>query len=105
MSSLIPDTSTVIGIDYMNANYGGLSLTWTANGTVGCEGGFPTYAASSMPSGWNDDISSYRDYASCSNNPHYENNNYKGAVANCGPNCSYIGAAMNDRTSSEKWGT
>jgi hypothetical protein len=101
MMAALPAVTIVIGIDYMNANYGGASYTWTTTAT--CTE-FPEYWVSSMPSGWNDDISSYRDYAGCNVNPHWENVDYKGALANCGPNCSYIGAAMNDRTSSEDWG-
>jgi hypothetical protein len=102
MAAAIPATQTVISIDYADANYGGLSFTWTASITT-CTY-FPEFANPTMPSGWNDTVSSYADYANCNNNPHYENVNYGGSVANCGPNCSYIGAAMNDRTSSEKWG-
>jgi hypothetical protein len=104
MDSLLPATETVYAVDYQNANYGGGSLSWIVNRLYHCSG-FPDFSESPMPSGWNDQISSYRDFASCSDNPHYENTNYKGAVVNCGPNCSYVGAAMNDRTSSEKWGS
>ena len=104
MATAAPAATTAISVDYMDAGYSGASLTWFENGIVSCNG-FPNYQASSMPSGWNDDISSYADYANCSNNPHYENNGFRGAVVNCGPNCSYVGNAMNDRTSSEKWGS
>jgi hypothetical protein len=104
MTSQISATQTVYAVDYMNANYGGASLSWVVSGIFHCTS-YPQLTASSMPSGWNDVISSYRDFVSCSSNPHYENNNYKGTVVNCGPNCSYVGAAMNDRTSSEKWGS
>lgn len=97
-----PAALVVIGVDYMNAGYGGSSLTTTAS--AGCTY-VGEYYIKSMPSGWNDDISSYFDYSNCGNNPHYESINFVGASINCGPNCSYIGAAMNDRTSSEKWGS
>jgi hypothetical protein len=102
MNAALPAITYVIGVDYKNANYGGASLTWTGISTCS---GYPYYLASSMPSGWNDVISSYHDYSNCNHNPHWENNKYGGAVVNCGPNCSYVGAAMNDRTSSEKWGS
>ena len=104
MTRLIPATSTVISEDFSDASYQGAVLTWTVSGIVSCNG-FPNYEAPSMPSGWNDVISSYKDFVRCSNNPHYENNGYTGAVVNCGPNCSYVGNAMNDQTSSEKWGS
>jgi hypothetical protein len=104
LAALAPSISMPISTDFVNANYGGSSLTWYVSNIYGCSGG-RSYSASSMPSGWNDVISSYKDYliASCTNNPHYENNDFKGAVVNCGPNCRYVGDAMNDRTSSEKW--
>ena len=104
MDAAIPNVLTVISVDYIDANYRGDSLTWTVSGSVTCNI-FPSYQASSMPSGWNDIVSSYIDYANCNRNPHYENIRFTGAVADCGPNCSYIGNAMNDRTSSEKWGS
>ena len=104
LTAAAPAATTVISIDYSDANFQGASLTWNVSGIVSCSG-FPDFQAASMPSGWNDVISSYRDFANCNNNPHYENNNFGGAVVNCGPNCSYVGNAMNDKTSSEKWGS
>jgi hypothetical protein len=102
MAAALPATQTVISIDYIDANYQGASFTWTSSVTR-CTY-YPEFLAPSMPSGWNDDISSYADYADCNSNPHFQNINYSGALADCGPNCSYIGAIMNDQTSSEKWG-
>jgi hypothetical protein len=52
-ASLVPDTSTVISIDYVNSGFQGASLTWTESGTIHCSG-FPNYQASSMPGGWNE---------------------------------------------------
>jgi hypothetical protein len=101
MTSAIPNGSYVLSIDYVNANYGGSSYVWTAPGECLSSGG--VYSVTSMPSGWNDVISSYNDYSNCFHNPHYENAGWKGASVDCGPACSYVGGAMNDRTSSEKW--
>jgi hypothetical protein len=103
MIAALPAVTTVLSIDYMNASYGGASYTWTSTSVTSCTY-WPEFEEPSMPSGWNDDISSYRDYAGCNYNPHYENINYGGAISDCTPDCSYIGAAMNDRTSSEAWG-
>jgi hypothetical protein len=99
-------TTTVLSIDYFDANFQGATLTWWANGLVSCNG-FPNFF-SNMPGGWNDVVSSYRDFANCNNNPHFENTNENaggGALVNCGPTCGYVGDAMNDRTSSEEWGS
>ena len=58
MDAAIPNVLTVISVDYIDANYRGDSLTWTVSGSVTCNI-FPSYQASSMPSGWNDIVSSY----------------------------------------------
>ena len=89
---------TVISIDYRDSGFGGTSLTWYVSGTAGCAAN--TYSASSMPSGWNDEVSSSQRYDSCTHNPHYENNGFGGAIYPC--TCSSMGV-MNDKTSSEKW--
>jgi hypothetical protein len=104
IAAAVPATSTVISIDYLDASFQGASLTWYVNGIVSCNG-YPNYLAPSMPSGWDNVISSYQDYANCSFNPHYEDNNYGKSNSNCSSSCSYIGNAMNDQTSSERWGS
>ena len=91
---------TVIGIDYEDAKYGGLSLTWTADNSVGCDTGL-SYAAASMPSaGWNDRVSSAKTYGGCGTNTHYQDSNYVGSQHVC--ECATM-HAMNDHTSSDRW--
>lgn len=90
--------TVVLSIDYVNSNYQGNTLTWYDSGTAGCAAN--TYSASSMPSGWNDVISSSHRYDSCTHNPHFENVNFGGAIYPC--TCATMGV-MNDKTSSEKW--
>jgi hypothetical protein len=92
-------TQTVIGVDYVNTHYGGNTLTWYT--TYGNCTSTNYYNAASMPSGWNDVVSSAHAWANCNHWYHYEHINYGGARATC--TCYYIGDAMNDRTSSEKW--
>jgi hypothetical protein len=89
----------VIAIDYVNANFQGATLTWTT--PTGCSS-TNSYQASSMPSGWNDVVSSTRGFANCNTNVLYENSNFGGALQICSPNCSGLGA-MNDKTSSRSW--
>ncbi len=96
---LAPASTTVIGIDYSSSNYSGTSLVWTASNTVGCTTGL-TYAAPTMPSGWNDVVSSARTYGGCNRSPHYEHTYYSGAVLTCP--CATMGV-MDNATSSEKW--
>jgi len=90
--------TTVISVDYRDSGFSGISLTWYVSGTAGCAAN--TYSASSMPSGWNDEVSSSQRYDSCTHNPHYEHTGFRGAIYPC--TCSSMGV-MNDKTSSEKW--
>ncbi len=91
---------TVIGIDYWDAEFQGASLTWSANNTVGCNTGL-SYSAASMPSGWNDTVSSAKTYGGCSTNTHYEATSSRGTQLVC--QCATMGV-MNNQTSSERWG-
>jgi hypothetical protein len=108
LAAEIPSSQYTIGFDYMNTNYGGTSLQWTGGAPCSSNLG---YGASSMPSGWNDDISSASsNWSNCNDWRHFENTDYNkkvnGAVIDCSNNnCYYIGNAMNDRTSSETWNT
>jgi hypothetical protein len=95
-----PDTSTVIGIDWVNSNFGGNSYTWTV-GNGGCAVGV-SFSVTPMPSGWNDVVSSAKSFANCNTYTHFENVGFTGSELNCGPKCATMGA-MNDKTSSEKW--
>ena len=64
-TGVVPDASTLISTDYNGANMSGtLDLTWTVSNTNGCNGGFQ-YSAASMPSGWNDRVSSSQSAHGC----------------------------------------
>ena len=99
-SKLTPESVTVIGIDYKNASFGGSSYAWSVTGS-GCTDTLG-FRVSSMPSGWDNAVSSARSYSDCNNYYHWENTNYAGAVLDCGPSCASMGV-MNDQTSSEEW--
>jgi hypothetical protein len=91
--------SFVIGVEYQHAGYGGSSRTFYSG--VSCAG--YTHSVVTMPSGWNDVISSARAYSYCNHSYHYEHADFRGSVRDCGTACSYIGDALNDRTSSIRW--
>jgi hypothetical protein len=106
--------STIVSIDYKNSSYGGSSLTWTGSdpgcnqyscGFLGLSKCRKSHSASSMPSGWNDVVSSSKAFSGCDNNVLYEHNDFGGANSGdtCHPNCSSVGGAMDDRASSRKW--
>lgn len=104
-------TSYILGIDFRDSQYDGATFEWT--GSTTCASTY--YYTTSMPSGWNDKVSSAINYpySGCGNWIHYENNNFNqppypnGASINCGfylggGPCFTVGS-MNDKTSSEKW--
>jgi hypothetical protein len=94
---LAPDTTYVLSIDYAGSNFTGNTLTWTQSSRCG------SFQASSMPSGWNDVVSSVAAYSNCANTL-YQNNNFGGATFRIGENGSAGNlGSMNNQTSSQKW--
>jgi hypothetical protein len=91
--------SFVVAIDYVNSNFGGNTLTWTSPGPCTASGGFN---APSMPSGWNDVVSSTRGFSNCDKNVLWEHASFMGSKLVCRPDCSSVGS-MNDKTSSREW--
>jgi hypothetical protein len=98
-TGLVPHASTLISTDYDIGGFGAPTLTWTVSNTNGCNGGF-TYSAASMPSGWNDRVSSSKSAHGCASNRHFHDTNFGGAGITC--TCSSMGT-MNNQTSSETW--
>jgi hypothetical protein len=97
---VVTTSSFVLAIDYVDAGFGGQSLTWT--GTGACSSS-TSFGAGSMPSGWDNVVSSTRGFSNCNSNILWENTNFTGAQVTCHPDCSNVGPAMNDRTSSRQW--
>jgi len=90
----------VLAVEYQHGGFGGSSMTYTSG--VSCWDGY-SFFTGSMPSGWDNIISSARAYSGCNHSIHFEHPNYGGASTDCYGECSYIGDAMNDRTSSIRW--
>jgi hypothetical protein len=93
---------TVISIDYTGSSYTGSELIWLGTGNCSTSTNNIDYEVSSMPSGWVNVVSSFRAYANCWVK-HYENPSFGGAVVGYTDSRSYIGAALDNRTSSERW--
>jgi hypothetical protein len=94
-----PATTFILSIDYKDANLSGSSLTWTQSSDCG------KFQASSMPSGWNDVVSSLVTSADCANSL-YQNINFGGMRLDISKNTTRTGlGSFNDLTSSEKWCT
>lgn len=96
--------STVIGTEYQHASYGGAfwNVTVSPNGFTCTTSTGNVDAEIGSIGGWNDFISSFKTYSNCWAK-HYEHNFYGGASVGYSGSQSYIGNAMNDRTSSIRW--
>lgn len=95
----VATASTLISTDYGQGSFSGDTLTWTVPNSSGCNGG-NAYQAASMPSGWNDRVSSSKSAGGCAENDHFQNTNFLGAGITC--TCSTMGS-LNNATSSETW--
>lgn len=93
-----PSATYVIGIDYQNAKFKGASLTLTESSKCG------SFSLSSMPSGWNDIVSSLSTSSNCASTL-WQNVGFSGSTYQVGVNTKvgYVGNAFNDEASSQKW--
>jgi hypothetical protein len=92
-----PLTTYVLSVDYQNSNFGGSTFTWTQSSPCGY------YQTGSMPSGWNDVVSSVADYSGCATTL-YWNSNFGSPIYVIGVNQSVANlGTFNDKTSSQKW--
>ena len=87
----------VLSVDYKDANFSGSTLSWYQSAPCGY------YLAGSMPSGWNDIVSSVIAYSGCATTL-YQNSNFGGATYRIGVNRSAASlGSFNDQESSQKW--
>jgi len=98
-ADVTPATVYVLSIDFANAGYGGSSLTWTQSSKCGA------FLASSMPSGWNDVISSVQASSGCATTLFW-NINFGSPTYPIAKNgaASSLGV-FNDEASSQSWCT
>lgn len=93
-------SQVVIGIDWDSTNFAGSSYTWVVSGS-GCSSS-TQYSVSSMPSGWDNRVSSARGYSGCNYFYHYQKTNFGGSSLVCNTECATMGS-LDNATSSEKW--
>jgi hypothetical protein len=98
-SGSVTAASTVTAVFYDNSGYGGSTLTATNSG--GCDNFSDVDSQSLTPAFFNDRTSSFIGYSNCQVRI-YENTNYSGASYYAG-STSYVGNAMNDRMSSQRF--
>ncbi|MEV6844242.1 hypothetical protein [Actinoplanes sp. NPDC051411] len=97
--------TTVVGLEFENANFGGASNYWerSTSGYV-CTASTDDrdWGTTNVGSAWNDRISSFYVYADCLAR-HWESAGYSGASLGYAGNTANMGSAMNDRTTSIEW--
>jgi hypothetical protein len=90
--------TVLVGIEYADLNYGGSSVSMYASGrcddSPDADYRFPT-----LPTGWNDRISSFRSYSNCAQQL-FDTTYYGGALTGIISSLSYVGQSANDRASS-----
>ncbi|HET9896212.1 MAG TPA: peptidase inhibitor family I36 protein [Streptosporangiaceae bacterium] len=92
-----PDTTFVLSVDYQNADFGGNTLFWTESSGCG------DFAASSLPSGWNDQISSVTNSSGCATTL-YQNVDFGGTTFGVKKDGSAASlGSFNDEASSQAW--
>lgn len=98
----LPGTATeiVIGIEYDNDQYKGQERIYT--GGTGCDNDDEVEWKVDSLGSFNDMITSFRTYADCQAN-HFEHIDFGGSSTGWLDSTSYIGAAMNDQSSSIQW--
>lgn len=98
-NTIQPNTTNVIAIFFVDANFSGSSLTFQTSGPP-CSSTV-TYGLSSMPSGWNDVISSVEGgFDGCTWYRLWVDTNFGGASQCYSNDTSFVGSVMNDQTSS-----
>lgn len=95
-------SQVVIGIDWDSSGFAGSSYTWVVSGETGCTSS-TQFSISSIPTGWDDRVSSVRGFSGCNYYYHYQNASFGGLSITCNTSgCSTMGS-LDNATSSERW--
>lgn len=95
-ASLLAGTYALVTL-YADQNFAGGSYTMTDSNSATCSA--YSYTINSMPSGWNDRVSSFQSWATCKTRLS-ENTNQGGIQYGPIGSTTYVGSVMNDRASS-----
>jgi hypothetical protein len=95
-NSIEPYATYILAVFYENASYGGASYNITTSNSSLCSGFH--YYGSSMPSGWNDRVSSFDAYGTC-RVKFWSDSGYSGSTYGPSTGSSSMGS-MNDEASS-----
>jgi hypothetical protein len=98
-----PDVTVVIGIEFVDANFQGATLTVTAGS--GCDGNPNTldfFLSNLVPLGFNDVISSFESFSNCQT-VLFQDINFGGVETQKAVSMSFVGSVFNDQASSIQW--
>lgn len=94
--------STTIAEEFEHTNYGGGRITVKVGFTCTTSGSDLDFGLGNMPTGWNNAVSSFKNYANCDAN-HYDGAGFTGLSTGYADSTTNIGSSMNEKTSSIKY--
>lgn len=94
-------SGNVVAEEFEHSNYGGGKFTIKLPFDCTATGSDTDYGFANMPSGWDNVVSSFKNYHGCDAN-HFDGLGFTGASTGLADTTTYIGNAMNDKTSSLK---
>jgi hypothetical protein len=99
LPAVTPKASVLLGTEYANANFGGASLNLFGSG--GCDNSSDVdFRFASLPTGWNDRITSFRSFSNCAQQLFRSVNFTGGALTLIITSLANVGSAANDQASS-----
>jgi hypothetical protein len=99
LPTVMAAASVLLGTEYANANFGGSSLSLFGAGQ--CDNSSDAdFRFASLPTGWNDRISSFRSFSNCAQQLFRNTNFGGGSLTIIISSLAYVGAAANDQASS-----
>jgi hypothetical protein len=91
--------STLLGTEYANANFSGASLSLFGGGRCD-DSSDADFRFPSLPTGWNDRISSFRSFSNCAQQLFRNTSFGGGALTIIISSLAFVGSAANDQASS-----
>jgi hypothetical protein len=98
-SAVVPAASSVLGVEYADANFRGATLTMSGAGS--CDNSSDAdFRFGSMPAGWNDRITSFKSFSNCAQQLFRSTNFTGGSLTLIISSLANVGSAANDQASS-----
>ena len=92
-------TGFVIAEEFEHRNYGGAELRVLLTFDCTSSGTDRDFAMANMPSGWNNVVSSFKNFHGCDAN-HFDGAGFTGLSTGLADSTTYIGSRMDEKTSS-----